>query len=445
MNKPQTSFLQKTALMLLGLILTIMILEAGLRLGGFVLTSIQEHRNRVAISRKGSYRIMCLGESTTAMQYPPYLEEILKQSSSGIKFSVIDKGVSGTVTDTIVLYSLESNLDTYRPDMVITMMGINDNGPHMPYESPSDSKVINFLKSCRTYKLARLLWLHLTTKLQELGWLKPLPQQDRERKIENIQDYESLSTHQKLIRQGNSYRMQRKYAEAEKTYKKVIGLDPRNDEAYYELGDTYREVTKYPEAEEACKRAVEINPKNYDAYRELGDAYRYQGRSGEAETAYRTAIELNPQDFRAYPKLGTLYQQQKRYSEALELFERFIRFYPESPQIDRAYGASEGVYRDMGDLKLAEKYRDKTKQMRLGYINPKTRDNYLKLREILRRRGIMYVCAQYPMRDVESLKKIFANDTENIVFVDNEKLFKEAVQKDGWAEYFRDMIGGDFG
>jgi hypothetical protein len=32
-----------------------------------------------------------------------------------------------------------------------------------------------------------------------------------------------------------------------------------------------------------------------------------------------------------------------------------------------------------------------------------------------------------------------------MIFVDNERVFKEAIEKDGYKEYFRDMLGGDFG
>ncbi len=48
------------------------------------------------------------------------------------------------------------------------------------------------------------------------------------------------------------------------------------------------------------------------------------------------------------------------------------------------------------------------------------------------------------MRSIESLKKMFEKE-EDSIFVDNEKLFKKVVEKEGYDEYFRDMLGGDFG
>ena len=54
-------------MIIFGLFLCIVLLEIGLRIGGFIFLSQQEYKNRVTIIRKGTYRIMCFGESTTAL------------------------------------------------------------------------------------------------------------------------------------------------------------------------------------------------------------------------------------------------------------------------------------------------------------------------------------------------------------------------------------------
>ncbi|MBU1726676.1 MAG: hypothetical protein KJ880_03495, partial [Candidatus Omnitrophica bacterium] len=215
----KTSFYQKIALVIFGFFLFIVILEIGLCLGGFVLLSMKECRNRISIAKRGAYRIMCLGESTTAGQYPPFLEGILNQRNIGIKFSVIDKGVCGIGTECI-LYRLESDLDAYRPDMVITMMGINDSGSHIPYEGISDLKAINFLKSFKTYKLARLLWLYIVTRLEELNKPKLLLQRIE---IQQVYSEENNASPREVALK----------------FKKAIELNPKNDWAYLRLGNSY--------------------------------------------------------------------------------------------------------------------------------------------------------------------------------------------------------------
>jgi hypothetical protein len=49
------------------------------------------------------------------------------------------------------------------------------------------------------------------------------------------------------------------------------------------------------------------------------------------------------------------------------------------------------------------------------------------------------------MRGIISLKKIFADSSKGIIFVDNERIFKDAVKKEGYGAYFIDTFGGDFG
>jgi len=98
----------------------------------------------------------------------------------------------------------------------------------------------------------------------------------------------------------------------------------------------------------------------------------------------------------------------------------------------------------MGKYDISQEYSKKANGIREKVYNPMTLDNYRKLKEALDRRGIRLVCVQYPMRSIASLKKMFL-DQEGIVFVDNEQIFKEAVNKTNYKDYFIDIFGGDIG
>ena len=169
----RTSFWQRIILIILGIFLCVSLLEIGLRIGGFIFFSLQEHRNRVSLKKNGEYRIMCLGESTTALggenSYPSQLEVLLNERHTGIKFSVINKGVCGIKTSEIA-NELESNIDKYRPNMILTMIGINDrDAAHLPYEDADAvaSRNKQFLNNFKTYNLFKLICLHITAKLKE--------------------------------------------------------------------------------------------------------------------------------------------------------------------------------------------------------------------------------------------------------------------------------------
>ena len=70
--------------------------------------------------------------------------------------------------------------------------------------------------------------------------------------------------------------------------------------------------------------------------------------------------------------------------------------------------------------------------------------HYEELVGALDKRGIPYICMQYPVRSIEPLKEIF-KDRKDIIFVSNEDNFKEALKKSAYDEYFTDYFGGDFG
>ena len=166
-----TSITQKIVLVIFGLFLCMVLIEAGLRIGGLTFLTLQLYRNRISMGERGVYRILCLGESTTVTgghdSYPDKLERILNSHKTGISFSVANKGQSAINTD-YILNHLNDNMVKYKPDMLITMMGINDYGQHLPYGNISSIvKPVSLFSSLRVYKLTMLLWLHITTKFEK--------------------------------------------------------------------------------------------------------------------------------------------------------------------------------------------------------------------------------------------------------------------------------------
>ncbi|MDD5130006.1 MAG: tetratricopeptide repeat protein [Candidatus Omnitrophica bacterium] len=448
---PGAFFKQRLLLVTFGILFFFILLESSLRLGGFIILSIQEHRNYQSIKQKGAYRILCLGESTTQNQYPPFLEEILNQRNIGIHFSVIDKGLRGTNTPTI-LNNLESYLAQYHPDMVVAMMGINDRGDYIPLETSIDSKHPPFLKSLQTYKLARLLWLHIMNKAREAGLCcrnNPAGTKYEKYSMEFIPAEKLLKDFIKHNPQNDNayaglgwlYRNEGKFIQAEILFKRALELNPQNDSAYAGLGWLYRDQQKYSLAEIALKKAAELNPKNDNVYTELGWLYRSQGKYFQAEEAFGKALELNPGNTTACLVLGWSYKNQDKNTQAEVLFKRALERNPENAYV---YGALLSFYEQIGKPELAKEYARKANALRLNYYHPIIVHNYRRLKEILSRQKIKLVCVQYPVRSVEPLKKIFPDD-KGVIFVDNEKIFKEALQKSGYKEYFRDMFAGDFG
>jgi tetratricopeptide (TPR) repeat protein len=86
----------------------------------------------------GEIRIVCIGESTTAVagdetgkmlvprtSYPTRLEEILNTRQDELRFRVLNNGIMGGTSGS-ALELLRLTIDTAHPDVVIAMMGIKD-------------------------------------------------------------------------------------------------------------------------------------------------------------------------------------------------------------------------------------------------------------------------------------------------------------------------------
>ncbi|MCK5493746.1 MAG: hypothetical protein KAJ14_11610 [Candidatus Omnitrophica bacterium] len=374
MNK--VSKKQKIILVILGVFLSLVFLEGGLRAGGFVLSSFQERRNRISIEKKSVYRIMCLGESTTALgdddSYPSQLEKILNQRKIRINFSVINKG--NTLNTWSILWQLEENIEKYKPDMVIVMMGINDEDDIRAFEESDLENNVLFYKKFKLYRFFRILWshflvvtrnampvrlvedneeLHVLTNYSEYSeniiekelllkekiamdsnndfslielaenYIKEHKFKKAQKIIERLSGL-TLEKYKLYIELGKQYEFKKEYKKADSVFKKTVESYPESYDGYLELGKFYIRIGVYNKAITPFKKSIKINPQNYDAYLELGNAFcHYFGENTEGERMLQQAIKINSLDYRAYLILGFYYLiEPMQKDKALEMFNK---------------------------------------------------------------------------------------------------------------------------
>ncbi|MFB3788364.1 MAG: SGNH/GDSL hydrolase family protein [bacterium] len=78
----------------------------------------------------GVIRVACLGGSTTAQQFPPYLEKILNRFPGDSTFEVMDFGCNGwTMMESTINYLIR--IADFAPDIVLTHHGVNDGPPRL--------------------------------------------------------------------------------------------------------------------------------------------------------------------------------------------------------------------------------------------------------------------------------------------------------------------------
>ena len=464
---------QKIKVLILGFFIVFIALEIALRFGGLIFIKMQDYQNLASLGDKTvNYRIMCLGDSTTALggknSYPLQLENILNQRSQRTHFSVINKGAI-LVDTSYILQHLEENIARYKPDMVTIMAGINDQ--YSPYtgEMPQNQSLFDKLK---TIKFVKLLIRNLNSKASGQDRPRAYPIEDDLRKRVEVNPFDGAA----YIELGRFYRQLGRYVESEQALTRAAQVNPADYIAYFEAGMTYLDQSKYMQAENMFRKTRELNPQYFMAsmqlaftyklegkykeaeriileginadpetnawgYSELGFCYKSEGRYDEAEEMLKKSTEVLPLYFWAYAELVNCYKIRGKYDQAENILKKAIQVNPED---EKAFAELGRLYKVMGRSKESEEFLDKSEFLASKRYGSKTKYNYHMIKRVLDSKGIRLVCVQYPMRSVKPLQQIF-NGEEGIIFVDNQESFREAVQKYGFSQYFDDMFAGDFG
>ncbi len=418
---PLRTYLHRAGLILLGLLLGLVLLEIGLRIGGFLWLGAQARRNLAATETGGARRILCIGESTTAFgeetSYPRLLDAFLDEQIGRDGFSVINAGIPRTTTDAI-LQQLPAWLDQHRPDTVVAMIGINDRKYLL---LPEDEGLTGLLQRLQVVKLAGLLADHLTHREET----PPKPGvRAREETLARARaaiaaDPTDVAAHIAASNAGPRDQRHATFAAAEKALREAIERNPEDPGPRDKLAELYLHWSRAADAQEVLEEALDAGAANRETERLLLRTFR---------------IRLT----------GALFWA--RLPEAERLARALLDRLPENAEASRAdvLATLGSIARRRGDLKAAEQYASEARRLRAGRSDERTRANYRAIADLLEARGVRLVAVQYPMRSTEPLLRQLDGATV-AAFVDNEAAFQEAVRAQGFGKIFSDSFAGDFG
>jgi tetratricopeptide (TPR) repeat protein len=121
---------------------------------------------------------------------------------------------------------------------------------------------------------------------------------------------------------GSMYERQKEYDKAEKTFQKVIELNPKHAAALNYLGYMLADRgVRLEESLELIKKAVDLDPNNGAYLDSLGWAYFKLNRVDEAETYLKKALERVRKDPTIHEHLGDVYYRRGQYAEARAAWE----------------------------------------------------------------------------------------------------------------------------
>lgn len=147
--------------------------------------------------------------------------------------------------------------------------------------------------------------------------------------------------------------------EAISLYEKIVGFEPFNDSAWYNLGILYDKRGSRDEAVEAYQTCISISPEYAEAYFNLANTRLEMGKTDEALSCYTEYVSLRhpDEDANVYSYMGDCWMQQQNYSMA----SRFLILATQkTPNIDVVWYNLGRCLLELQDFITAEKVFEKT-------------------------------------------------------------------------------------
>ncbi|NQS97745.1 MAG: tetratricopeptide repeat protein [candidate division Zixibacteria bacterium] len=127
----------------------------------------------------------------------------------------------------------------------------------------------------------------------------------------------------RLLDDASSFRRDKKYAQAQASYEKVLGYREFISESL--IPEIKRMIAfclemqkKYPQAAEVYSEVIDLDPAKAEAYAGKGRVLGKMGKDSEAINLFKKAIEIKPDDAKNYFFLAKSYDSIKMYKEAEE-------------------------------------------------------------------------------------------------------------------------------
>jgi tetratricopeptide (TPR) repeat protein len=183
-------------------------------------------------------------------------------------------------------------------------------------------------------------------------------------------------------------------------------------------------------------KAIWLYSGDISARHGLGYLFSEEKRYADAEKMFKEAIQLNSKDDSAYLGLRCVYRDENRHSDAEAVSKIYLKVIQKTEKEIESSMLSNAVSLRIQHLK------DKG-IIGLEYYGAKTQHNYRELKRIVLGRNKKFVCVQEPTLKVGPLIEMLG--TNRIIFVDNEKSFKDGVAREGYDAYFIDRCWFDMG
>jgi lysophospholipase L1-like esterase len=432
------SVAQRLVLVGLGVALAAVLLEAGLRIAGAAFLAMQASRNRAAhAGGDGTLTVLCIGESTTALggadSYPTQLQEVLR--ARGRHVAVVNRGVPAITTDYIVSH-LPAWIAEDRPAVVVAMMGVND--------PPDEALGPTWKQAVRSLRVAKLVaWI-----ADGLGRRFARPPETPAARVARTSAAATAHPNDADVQAelAEALLAQQRAADARAAAERALAIRP---------GDTRLRLlharTLYAAGEPA--RAVALldaiaAESPADGRLQVAVATEHM-LGGNLEKA-RALLAVHPDAFASELLEAGYYQRAAaalaagRPDDAARILDETERALPTIRLGYLLHQHRAFVARARGDEATFQAELATVQRLLAARGSSTTRRNFAALHRLLRDMGVPLVAVQYPLRPLDAIETLLDHDP-GIVFVDNERLFRDMLAGGPWSALFTDTFAGDFG
>ncbi|RJQ14913.1 MAG: PEP-CTERM system TPR-repeat protein PrsT [Nitrospiraceae bacterium] len=135
------------------------------------------------------------------------------------------------------------------------------------------------------------------------------------------------------------------YAEAEKTAKEIVALDPDSDSGHLVLASVYSENRRSQEAVNSLKKALQLNPKSIETRVAIGRVYMSDRNFPKAMDVFKELEKSNPQYAPAYFLQANVLELTGDRKGAVEKYKKALELSPDyAPALNNlAYLYAEGL------------------------------------------------------------------------------------------------------
>jgi tetratricopeptide (TPR) repeat protein len=132
------------------------------------------------------------------------------------------------------------------------------------------------------------------------------------------------------------YERQKKLDLAEKQFREVLVLDPKNGSALNYLGYMFADQNiRLQEAQDLIEKAVAVEPNNGAFLDSLGWVYYRQNKLKEAEEQLNRSLQMISKDPTIHDHLGDVYFKQGKHKEAIAQWQASLAEWNSSAPSDR--------------------------------------------------------------------------------------------------------------